>query len=126
MTEHKCGADYAAPRERSIGSEPAENWPFGYTFSSPKTPRERAIPDARVNEVYDVLTEWLDDHALRTSVSSADLVDECHCSQFQIGRALSALADDEQCPIELELWSAEGGNGRARYIIQRSTGDADE
>jgi len=105
-------------------SVPSSDWPFGYTFSSPKTFGQVAISNGRVTAVYDVLADWLAAHPMRSSVTSADLVDECEYNRSTIGRALGALAEDDACPIALTRWSAE--NNRGRWTVRRVTAGADD
>jgi len=141
MTERKSAGEYTpATKERTASTDdsyetgtddrqslPSSDRPSGYTYASPKTPGGTAITDARVTTVYDALREYLSEHPLSTSVTSADLVDGCQYTQSTIGRALRKLADDDGCPIALTLWSAPGGNNRARYTVQReSVGAGDE
>jgi len=106
-------------------ADPSSDWPFGYTFSRPKTPGPGAISDARVNRIYDALRDWLSEHPLRTTVTSADLAEYCEYRRSTIGRGLGKLADDDSCPITLERWTAE--NNRGRWSVERATaGDVDE
>jgi len=138
MTERKSAGDYAPAPQRSIGAQadnyaatndgpdsPSSDWPFGYSFSSPKTPGSGAISDVRVTRIYDALAEFLADHPLRTTVTSADLAEYCEYRRSTIGRGLGKLADDDACPIALERWTAE--NNRGRWSVERVTaGDGDE
>jgi len=139
MTERKSAGEYTPAAQRSIDADPdsyetstdgtasipSSDWLFGYTFSSPKTFGQVAISDGRVTAVYDVLADWLAAHPMRSSVTSADLVDECEYNRSTIGRALGALAEDDACPIALTRWSAE--NNRGRWTVRRVTaGDSDE
>jgi hypothetical protein len=142
MTERKSAGEYAPAAQRRIDAEPdsytatnddgptadpSSDWPFGYTFSSPKTSGATAISDARVNAVYDALDDWLSEHPLRTSVTSADLDDECAYTRSAIGRGLDKLAADDDCPIELTQWSSGAGSSRIRWTVRRVTvGDGDE
>jgi hypothetical protein len=141
MTERKSGADYTAPQQRSTASTDdsydastddkpnlsSADWPFGYSYSSPKTPGPTSISDARVTTVYDALATWLSEQPLRSSVTSANLVEECDYTQSTVGRALSALADDDACPIELTQWSSGAGSSPIRWEVRRVTsGDSDE
>ena len=136
MTERKSAGEYTPAAQSSIDAQPSSytastddrqslqqsDWPFGYTYSSPKTPGGTAISDARVNTVYDALREFLTAHPLRTSVTSADLAEHCEFTRSAIGRGLGKLADDDNCPIELTQWSAPGGSGRALHRPTRHCG----
>jgi hypothetical protein len=139
MTERKSAGEYTPAAQRSIDAQPdsyeistdgtasvpSSDWPFGYSYSSPKTFGQTAISDARVNTVYDALAEWLSEHPLRTSVTSAGLAEHCEFTRSTIGRGLGKLAADDACPIALTRWSAE--NNRGRWTVRRVTaGDSDE
>jgi hypothetical protein len=138
MTERKSAGEYTPAAQRSIDAEPdsyetstngtasvpSSDWPFGYTFSSPKTFGPTTISDARVNTVYDALAEWVAEHPLRTSVTSADLAEYCEFTRSTIGRGLGKLADDDACPIALMRWSSE--NNRGRWTVRRVTSGADD
>jgi len=141
MTPNESAGEYTPAAQRRIDAEPnrymdstdgtasvpPSDWPFGYTYSSPKTPGTTAISDARVNTVYDALAEWLSAHPLRTSVTSADLAEYCEFTRSTIGRGLGALAEDDACPIELTQWSSGAGSSRIRWSVQRvPAGDSDE
>jgi hypothetical protein len=141
MTERKSAGEYTPAAQRSIDAQPdsyetstdgtasvpSSDWPFGYTFSSPKTFGQTAISDARVNTVYDALADWLSEHPLRTSVTSADLDEYCELTRSAIGRGLGKLAEDGACPIALTQWSSGAGSSRIRWTVQRVTaGDGDE
>ena len=134
MTERKPAGEYAPAAQSSIDADsdsytatndgpnvPSSDWPFGYTFSRPKTSGATAISDARVNAVYDALRDWLSEHPLRTSVTSADLAEYCEFRRSTIGRGLGALAEDDACPIELTQWSSGAGSSQIRWTVQRVT-----
>ena len=140
MTERKSAGEYAPAAQRRIDAEsdsyaatndgpdsPSSDWPFGYTYASPKTPGSGAISDARVTKIYDALVEFLADHPLRTSVTSADLAAYCEFRRSTIGRGLGKLADDDSCPIALTQWSSGAGSSPIRWTVKRVTsGDSDE
>jgi len=124
MAHSEPEGDYNAPNERSTVALARTD---DYTYRTTKTPANarHRVRDHIVNDVFDALVDWLAELETRQSVTSGALVDRVEYRKSMIGRALAALCDDRDCPVELTQWASRSGNNEARWLVERG-GDDDE